>query len=369
LKGPAPLGAATITGLIIAMALTRPAVADPIRDDQWHLRFLKIAEAHEHSKGDGVVVAVVDTGVDATHPDLKGSVLPGIDFTAIGAGGDGRTDLDGHGTAMAGIIAAHGRALGIAPGAKVLPVRDSAFRVGFGSPLALAIDWAVANGAQVICLAVATENAEEHRHAIERAFAADVVVVAGVGNRPDANRVKYPAAYPGVLAAGGVDRNGKHADIAVTGPEVVLAAPAVAITSTGRNGGYVEGTGTSDATAIIAGAAALVRAKYPSLSAVEVVHRLIATADDKGPPGRDEQYGFGVLNLVRALTADVPPLSPTPNAPPTASNENPSAAAAPPTQGGDRTRVVVAIVGSAALLLLATGCLVWAFRRRAAIGL
>jgi subtilisin family serine protease len=190
-----------------------------------------------------------------------------------------------------------------------------------------------------------------------------------VGNRPDVNGVRYPAAYPGVIAAAGVDRKGNHAELSVNGPEVVLAAPAVEITSTGRNGRYRVGTGTSDATAIIAGAAALVRAKYPSLSAAEVVHRLTATADDRGPPGRDEQYGFGVLNLVRALTADVPPLSPTPSAPPTASNGNPTAAAAPPTQDSDQTRVVVAIVGSAALLLLATGCLVWAFRRRAAIGL
>src|SRR5690606_19313255 len=116
----------------------------------------------------------------------------------------------------------------------------------------------------------------------------DIVVVAGVGNAPESSTVGYPAAYPGVVAAAGVDKNGDRAAVSVTGPQTVLAAPAVDIVSTGlrTNGrsGYSIGTGTSNATAIIAGAAALVRSRFPELSAAEVVHRLTATADDRGAP-------------------------------------------------------------------------------------
>ncbi len=111
-----------------------------------------------------------------------------------------------------------------------------------------------------------------------------------------------------MIAVGGVDRNGNHAAISVTGPQIDVVAPAVDIYSTSINGTYRVGTGTSDATAIVAGAAALIRSKYPDLPAQEVAHRLTATAIDKGPPGRDDEYGYGVIDLVAALTADVPPL-------------------------------------------------------------
>lgn len=107
---------------------------------------------------------------------------------------------------------------------------------------------------------------------------------------------------------GGVDRAGQHAAVSVTGPQIDVVAPAVDIYSTSYDGKYSKGTGTSSATAIVAGAAALIRSKYPYLPAREVAHRLTATAVDKGPPGRDDEYGYGVIDLVAALTADVPPL-------------------------------------------------------------
>jgi len=290
-----------------------PAVAAPVRDSQWHLKFLNVAEAHKHSQGEGVVVGVVDTGVDATHPDLAGSVLPGKDLSG-GTSGDGRQDIDGHGTSMAGLVAAHGSALGVAPKARILPVRKGLDRVGFGFAEA-SIDWAVDNGAKVLCLAFVTHDRRELRAAIDRAMKADVVVVAGVGNTNEDLGKRFPAGYDGVLAAAGVDRQGNHAGISVTTPFAVLAAPAVGIISTGLQKKYVIGEGTSGSTAIVAGAAALVRARYPNLSAREVIRRLTATADDKGAPGRDQEYGYGVLNLVKALTADVPSAeSPTPTA-------------------------------------------------------
>jgi subtilisin family serine protease len=129
----------------------------------------------------------------------------------------------------------------------------------------------------------------------------------------------------------------------VTGPEVVLAAPAVDIVSPSRSGRYGTGTGTSDATAILAGAAALVRAKFPTLSAEEVIHRLTATAIDKGPPGRDNEYGYGVVDLVAALTKEVPPLKAT--TPASAATSTPATSSpAPNGRTGPPLAVIVAIV-------------------------
>jgi len=115
--------AASTAGLLLALSAPAPAIADPVRDAQWHLDFLDVAAAHEMARGEGVVVAVIDTGVDAGHPDLAGKILDGVNLLADNADARGHADFDGHGTAMAGIIAAEGRALGIAPGARVLPVR------------------------------------------------------------------------------------------------------------------------------------------------------------------------------------------------------------------------------------------------------
>lgn len=363
--------ARTLLALMIAVGVTLapagPARADWVRDQQWHLDFLDVSEAHKISKGRGVTVAVIDTGVDARHPDLAGAVLPGVDL--VGDSGTGHTDLTGHGTAMAGLIAARGRgrgrgALGIAPEAKILPVRDQPFSYAV-SQMVEGIYWAIENDADVICIAAGGNHSTALEAAIAAALQADIVVVAAAGNRPTSTRVGWPAAYPGVIAAAGVDRDGNHAEVSVTGPEVVLAAPAVDIVSTNTlsETDYRKGTGTSDATAIIAGAAALVRAKYPELSAAEVVHRLTATAIDKGPPGRDEQYGYGVLNLVAALTADVPPMP----KPTTVHPSTPDVALPPMPEPEKRSRLrplrtAAILIGTALLVVAVAG--VFAVRRR-----
>jgi subtilisin family serine protease len=200
------------------------------------------------------------------------------------------------------------------------------------------------------------------RIAVERAIAKDVVVVAAVGNRP-ANGRQYPAAYPGVIGAGGTNRDGDQASNAIRSPAAVLAAPAEDIVSTGSRavtpGGYRSGTGTSAATAIIAGVAALVRSEFPDLSAAEVIHRMTATAIDKGEPGRDNAYGYGIVDPVAALTADVPPLDPsgTPAATPSASSGSASGDGASGTPAGW-------LVGGGVGVLLIVG-LVLALRRRA----
>ena len=323
--------AAVVAALLVAVTTPAgPAWADGVRDGQWMLGSLNLAEAHRYSEGAGVVVAVVDTGVDATHPDLVGNVLPGADVEP-GASGPGTTDVDGHGTAMAGLIAAHGHGpgnsrglLGIAPQATILPVKDGARS---GSALVEAVDWATAHGAKVISISQAGEDAGLlEQRAIANAIAHDIVVVAGAGNIPGAS-VEYHAAYPGVVAVAGVDQHGHHGQDSITGPQVVLSAPDIDIVDLALNHGYLTTSGTSNATAMVAGAAALVRARFPNLSATEVVHRLTATAIDRGPSGRDEVYGYGIVNLVGALTADVPPLA-TPSASP---DPTTGAASSPPT--------------------------------------
>jgi type VII secretion-associated serine protease mycosin len=346
--------AAILTSIALMLA---PSLADPVRDAQWQLDYLRVAEAHAFNTGEGVTVAVIDTGVDGQHPDLAASLVAGVDLTPEGLG-DGRTDADGHGTAEAGLIAGNGRVLGIAPGAKIQSVRVAVGGFASGTR-SEGINWAIDHGAKVLCVASAERDNPALRDAVRRAIQADLVVVAGVGNAPTSTSVGFPAAYPGVIAAAAIDRNGNHADISVSGPQTVLSAPGVQVMSTDRldaGNGYSIWTGTSEATAIIAGGAALVRSKYPNLSATEVIHRLTATADDKGPPGRDNDYGYGVVNLVKALTTDVPPLqSPTPN-PPSATTP----AAQPPADGATPW----GLVGLVLLLLLAAGgFVVWRVRR------
>ncbi|WP_422734333.1 type VII secretion-associated serine protease mycosin [Micromonospora sp. WMMD558] len=282
-----------------------------VRGDQWHLRYLNVQKAHQVSQGEGVIVAVPDSGVDP-HPDLSANLLPGTDVVA--GGGDGREDQNGHGTGMAGIIAAHGRrgsigALGIAPKARVLPIKifDSE-RGAEADHLAAAVEYAISSGADVISISAAGGFSPRLSRALEDARTANVLVVASAGNRPEDPGIMYPATGPGVIAVGGIDRNGNHAAVAVAGAQIDVVAPAVDIYSTSMDNKYRKGTGTSDSAAIVAGAVALIRAKYPHLPADEVVHRLTATAVDKGPPGRDDQYGYGVIDIVAALTADVPPL-------------------------------------------------------------
>lgn len=329
-----------------------PATADSTRDRQWLLSVLNVAKAHQISEGTGVTVALLDTGVDARHRDLAGALLPGEDLLPYKAGdGTGRNDTTGHGTIMAGIIVGRGHGsgagvLGLAPQAKILPVRVVLNAYASDTFFIKAIDYAVAHHVGVINMSFGGDADPTLRDAIRRALAADIVVVAAAGNR-DTVGGNFPGAYPEVLTVGSVDRNGKISSTSVTGPQVDLTAPGVDIASTGINAsGYVLGSGTSEATAVVSGAAALVRAEYPDLSAAEVVHRLTATATDAGPRGRDDTYGYGRLDLVKALTADVPVAAPSSSGP---------TSAAPPSQarsaGHANHGPIIAVVVIVALLV------------------
>jgi subtilisin family serine protease len=171
-----------------------------------------------------------------------------------------------------------------------------------------AIEWAADHGAKVISMSFAIAGSESLAAAVKKAAANDIVLIAVAGNDGDTGSAdRYPGAYPEVLAVGALDRTGAVAGFSTQGPQVGITAPGIDIPV--ANGHYSSGygivRGTSPATAIVAGSAALVRAKYPRLSARAVVDRLTATAVDKGVPGRDDAYGYGELDLMAALTAKV----------------------------------------------------------------
>ncbi|MGA3561755.1 S8 family serine peptidase [Melissospora conviva] len=302
-------------GVLVAPA---PASADTVRGLQWYLDSLRIPQAHKITKGQGVTVAVVDTGVDASHPALAGRVLRGAGFGS-GAGSDGRRDADtetGHGTGMAGLVAGIGGSdgvqLGIAPEARILPVATGGPENVSSAVAAEGVRWAVDNGADVVNISSrATGRSPELVEAVEYAVARDVVVVAPAGNTVQGDvGIGQPANIPGVIAVTGTGRDGKFHSGSTFGPEAVLAGPIEDIIAPVPpvviDIGYGVATGTSSTAAIVSGIVALVRARYPDLDAANVVNRLIRTASDLGPEGRDDRYGFGAVDPVAALTASVP---------------------------------------------------------------
>ncbi|MEV1109011.1 S8 family serine peptidase [Micromonospora sp. NPDC049751] len=321
--GAAALALCAALAPAVTVAPTPARAADTVRGLQWYLDYLKIPAAHQITKGAGVVVAVVDTGVEASHPDLRGQVLAGHGTNPLAAP-DGRRDDDkvkGHGTSMAGIIAGRGggamHELGIAPAAKILPVSTGAD--SDGQDVVLGVRWAADNGADIINLSLGDEGAAppELVDAINYALSKDVVVVASAGNTEQGDRqVIAPANIPGVVAVSGFDKRGGFSSGSVQGPETVLASPMESIIAPAPKAvspnGYTVASGTSPAAAIISGVVALIRAKYPKLDAPNVISRLIETARDAGPAGRDPQFGFGRVDPVAALTRSVPTVTANP---------------------------------------------------------
>ena len=372
---------AVLAGCALALAFAAPARADAVRDSEWHVGFLHLAEAQRISQGDGVTVAVIDTGVDATHPDLQGNVLPGID--AWSPARDGHTDQRGHGTAMASLIAGHGHGdggrdgiLGVAPKAKILPV--AVFPPGSTdaqpqyppADLAAGIRWAADQGVQIINMSLGGSSDRRVQDAVNYAASKGVVMVAAAGNLPDANEVNYPAAYEPVIAVSGIDRTGEFGSFSVSGRGVDLAAPGADIPGAIPGSGYFTASGTSNSTAIVSGVLALLKSKYPTLSPDQLFQRLKATAIDKGPAGYDNQYGWGVIDPLAALTRD---FGDTSSAPPSGSASSAAKAVAPagsntqPATGSTATNpaVLAAVVTAAAIALVAVVItLVWLARRR-----
>ncbi|MFC8508273.1 type VII secretion-associated serine protease mycosin [Streptomyces sp. NPDC057411] len=351
------LAAATLTALVAAPpaahaeGIARPAGLDgsgectfpmkkQIEGIPWSLQRVLLDELWQDTKGKGVRVAVIDTGVDDVNPQLKEAVdaksgkdylKPDKDNPGIGDDKRGKTDgtVDevGHGTKVAGIIAARPRKgtgfVGLAPEATIIPIRQNDEKnSGKSDTMAQAIDYARAKGAHVINISQDTTQPlgpnSLMAQAVKRAIDAGIVVVASAGNDGIDGKSKntYPAAFPGVLAVASSDRNNERAAFSQSGSFVGVAAPGVDIVSTVPGGGQCVDNGTSFSAPYVAGVAALLRAKHKDWSPAQIVTRIEQTAI-RSVNNRDEHVGWGVIDPVRALadaTDDAaPPSSPTPD--------------------------------------------------------
>ncbi|WP_327671995.1 MULTISPECIES: S8 family serine peptidase [unclassified Streptomyces] len=316
--------AAAAGALLFAAAPT--ASADQVRDDQWALSAFSADKIWSEATGKGVTVGVIDGGFKTDHPDLAGQFLKGKDFidgdTSIAPHSD--QEKPEHGTAMAGIIAGHGHGAGnasgvkgLAPDAKILPIRDDGNNKGiFGSSIKYAVD----HGADVINISRGfwssediSKDIKEEQEAIKYAVEHGVPVVTASGNEGKTGD-KYlndPANQPGVVTVGAVDSSGEIWNRSNYGPQLMLAAPGVKNVVAGLDSdGYNLGAGTSDSTAYTSAALALLKQKFPDLSAGQLVNRLVKTAglpaSEKGASLPDEHYGYGFIQPLAALTKNVP---------------------------------------------------------------
>ncbi|WP_405750104.1 type VII secretion-associated serine protease mycosin [Streptomyces sp. NBC_00012] len=298
----------------------------------WSLQRVLMDELWKQSTGKGVRVAVIDTGVDIKNPQLKGAVdtRSGRNFldkdikdesgNKIERGKeDGTTDTVGHGTKVAGIIAARevkGTGFtGLAPDATIIPLQQNdAEGHGTAKTLADAITYAadVAH-ADVINISQDTANAVEPaivlKQAVDAALAKEIVIVASAGNDGLGGNIKktYPASYPGVLAVAASDRNNERAAFSQSGDFVGVAAPGVDMISTVPGGGHCADNGTSFSAPYVAGVAALIKAKHQDWTQEQIVAQIEQTAE-RSVAGHDHLVGWGVVDPVRALTEDDKPI-------------------------------------------------------------
>ena len=317
---------ATVAGL--AAIPVGPASADGVRDaQQWVLNAVHAPAAWPVTEGQGVTVAVIDSGVDPQVSDLTGSVTSGPDLTGVGTpSSDPGWGM--HGTWMASLIAGHGHGggsgiIGVAPRAHVLSIRvitdqqDPGYAKYQHEPqgrvqneLATAITYAVAHGAGVISMSLGYGRPSRAvRQALQDAFSHGVVVVASSGNLGDSASARrhapysFPADYPGVLGVAAIGQNGASAGFSSDNLSVQVAAPGVQVPAQGRDGRYWLVSGTSPACALTAGVVALIRSKYPALTPPLVRKAVTTTASNPPAGGYDDQVGFGTVNAAAALTA------------------------------------------------------------------
>ncbi|MEV4455294.1 S8 family peptidase [Microbispora sp. NPDC004025] len=299
-----------------------PAGADDVRLSQQDvLRTLDVDDAWRLTRGRGVTVAVLDSGVDPDHRDLAGSVVTGRDFT-VGANPRGVQPVRLHGTYMASLIAGHGHGpggadgiIGIAPEAKVLSVRviledeEPGFRTfnsdtRYEAVVAKGIRYAVDHGAKVINLSLSKDMpTKDERTAIRYAISKGVVLVAAAGNDGAGKRTapySYPASIPGVISVAAVTSTLRRASFSNRNSSVMVAAPGVDVLGAGPGDEYWVGRGTSQATALVSGVAALIKSRYPRMSPALVAQALTSSPARRGP--YNTGTGFGVVNAYRALS-------------------------------------------------------------------
>lgn len=293
----------------VTLTASEVAANDPYRSQQWGLDDLAIESAWSHSAGAQVDIAIVDTGVAATHPDLRGRVCSGVAFLAgdgVARTGKGAADPQGHGTHVAGIAAAATSdgvgVAGVAPRARLVPVRvmDDSGR-GYASDVARGIVWAVDHGAEVINLSLGGPGTPSMESAVDYAVDHGVVVVAAAGNDGPGGQASFPGAFDGAIAVASYDRGGAVSSFSTRGTYVDVAAPGRSILSSLRTGDWGFMSGTSMATPHVAGLAALLMADDPSRTPSQVRQRIESTAVDAGASGRDTAYGVGRIRPTAAL--------------------------------------------------------------------
>ncbi|TFC05937.1 peptidase S8 [Cryobacterium adonitolivorans] len=300
----------------------RAARADQVRDLEYWLNDYGFSQAWNTTKGAGVTVAVIDTGVDGSITELSGAVVGGTDVSGVGSS-NGQTPVGAeneHGTLVASLLAGRGTPtggglIGVAPEASILAVS-----VAFGTSdavlsnddqIAEGIRWAVDNGADVINMSLTRNTLDwptSWDDSFMYAFENDVVVVAAAGNRGSGTaEVGAPATIPGVLTVAGVDQSKEASfDASSQGITIAVAAPSEKLVGVAPGGGYMEWYGTSAAAPIVSGLVALVRSAYPKLDAAEVINRVIETANPNGHTVPSPIYGNGLIDAAAAVSAFVP---------------------------------------------------------------
>ncbi|MFG3348454.1 S8 family serine peptidase [Streptomyces sp. NPDC048018] len=308
--------AAGLLGAMAAVVATwtvaAPAAqADDMRSRQWYLDAMKADELWKVATGKGVTVAVIDTGVDSTVSELRGKVLPGRNFYDA-AGGPGRVDdrdTDRHGTNMAIAIAgsgAGGGVKGIAPGATILPIRANSFAAFGPGPLIKGVRYAADNGARVINVSgggpARGADIREWQGAVDYALSKGALVFAASGNAGVETNGDYPAVLPGVVAVGALDTKGKVAKFSEYGPHLALAAPGVEMPGRCREdkAKYCAFEGTSHATAIASGTAALIWSAHPDWTGNQVLRVMMETAGHNGPVP-SKYIGYGSVRPAQVL--------------------------------------------------------------------
>ncbi|WP_242947439.1 S8 family serine peptidase [Desulfosporosinus lacus] len=292
---------------------------EPLFSKQWPLINRDVQGAWEMgATGQGVTIAIVDTGIDLEHPDLKANLVPGYNAITGSEAAGANQDNNGHGTQVAGIAAAELNGVGIvgvAYQAKIMPIKAiGAKGVGYDDAIAEGIIWAADHGAQIINLSLGSENGSVSsdilKQAVTYAVTKGCLLIAASGNYDSESQanpgVSYPASDPRVLAITATDIAGKVTSYSATGSEVDLAAPGDFIPTDGweraEGSGYTYASGTSLAAPFVSGEAALIWSQHPEWSRDQVIQALEQGTEDLGSPGQDNQYGHGLVDVKLALT-------------------------------------------------------------------